>query len=99
TFENGGTHVNISGIALAKNAPNRDNAVKLIQFLTTQKAQQIYADQVFEYPAEPGLAPNEIVQSFGELNADTLPLAEIAANRKAASEMVDRVGVDDGPSS
>lgn len=99
TFENGGTHVNISGAALARNAPNRDNAVKLIQFLTTHKAQQIYADQVFEYPAEPGLAPNEIVQSFGELKADTLPLAEIANNRKAASEMVDRVGVDDGPSS
>jgi len=99
TFENGGTHVNISGAALAKNAPNRDNAVKLIQFLTTHKAQQIYADQVFEYPVEPGLEPNAIVKSFGELKADTLPLAEIAKNRKAASEMVDRVGVDDGPSS
>ena len=99
TFENGGTHVNISGAALAKHAPNRDNAVRLIQFLTTHEAQQIYAEQVFEYPAEPGLAPSEVVQSFGELKADTLPLAEIAKNRKAASEMVDRVGVDDGPSS
>jgi len=99
TFENGGTHVNISGAALAKHAPNRDNAVKLIQFLTTHKAQQIYAEQVFEYPAEPGLEPSEIVKGFGQLNADTLPLAEIAKNRKAASEMVDRVGVDDGPSS
>jgi iron(III) transport system substrate-binding protein len=99
TFENGGTHVNISGAALAKNAPNRDNAVKLIQFLATHKAQQIYAEQVFEYPAEPGLEPSAVVKGFGALNADTLPLAEIAKNRKAASEMVDRVGVDDGPSS
>ena len=40
-----------------------------------------------------------MVKSFGELKADTLPLAEIAKNRKAASEMVDRVGLDDGPSS
>ena len=99
TFENGGTHVNISGAALAKNAPNRDNAVKLIQFLSSHKAQQIYAEQVFEYPVEPGLEPSEIVKSFGTLTADTLPLSEIAKNRKAASEMVDRVGVDDGPSS
>ena len=99
TFEEGGTHVNISGAALAKNAPNRDNAVKLITFLSSDEAQQIYAQQVFEYPVEPGLAPSNVVAGFGTLNADTLPLAEIANNRKAASEMVDRVGLDDGPSS
>lgn len=99
TFENGGSHVNVSGAALAKNAPNREEAVKLIQFLSSQKAQQIYAEQVFEYPADPSVAPSDTVKGFGELKADTLPLAEIAANRKAASEMVDRVGLDDGPSS
>ncbi len=99
TFENGLTHVNISGAALAKHAPNRDNAVKLVQFLSSHKAQQIYAEQVFEYPVEPGLEPSAVVKGFGTLNADTLPLADIAKNRKAASEMVDRVGLDDGPSS
>ncbi len=99
TFENGLTHVNISGIALAKNAPNRDNAVKLIQFLASDEAQQIYAEKNFEYPVEPGLEPSEVVKSFGELKSDTLPLAEIASHRKAASEMVDRGGIDDGPSS
>lgn len=99
TFENGRTHVNISGAALAKNAPNRDNAVKLIEFLSSHAAQKIYAEQVFEYPAEPGVEPSEIVKSFGTLAADTLPLTDIAGNRKAASEMVDRVGLDDGPSS
>src|SRR5690606_22367387 len=99
TFENGGTHVNVSGIALAKHSPNRDNAVKLIQFLSSPAAQQIQAQQSYEYPVQPGLEASETVQSFGELNADTLPLAEIAKNRKAASEMVDRVGLDDGPSS
>ena len=98
TFENGLTHVNISGAALAKNAPNKENGVKLIQFLANHKAQQVYADKNYEYPVEPGLEPNEIVKSFGELKADTLPLADIAKNRKAASEMVDRVGLDDGPS-
>ena len=76
TFENGGTHVNISGVALAKYAPNRDNGVKLIQFLSSHKAQQIYAEQNFEYPVEPGLEPSDMVKSFGVLKADTLPLAE-----------------------
>lgn len=99
TFENGLTHVNISGIALAKNAPNRDNAVKLIEFLASHEAQQIYAEKNYEYPVEPGLEPSAEVKSFGELNADTLSLAEIASHRKQASEMVDRVGLDDGPSS
>lgn len=97
TFENGGTHVNISGAALARHAPNRDNAVKLIQFLSSPKAQQIQAEQSYEYPATPGIEPSETVRNFGTLNADTLALAEIAAHRKAASEMVDRVGVDEGP--
>lgn len=99
TFENGGTHVNISGAALAKNAPNRDNGVKLIQYLASHKAQQIYAEANYEYPVEPGLEPSATVKGFGELKADPLPLATIASHRKAASEMVDRVGLDDGPSS
>ena len=99
TFENGLTHVNISGAALAKHAPNKDNGIKLIQFLAGHKAQEIYANANYEYPVEPGLEANELLKSFGELKADTLPLADIAKNRKAASEMVDRVGLDDGPSS
>ncbi|PSJ61582.1 Fe(3+) ABC transporter substrate-binding protein [Pseudaminobacter soli (ex Li et al. 2025)] len=98
TWENGLTHVNISGAALAKYAPNRDNGVKLIEFLSSHKAQQVYAEKNFEYPVEPGLEPSPVVKEFGELKADTLPLIEIAQNRKAASEMVDRVGLDDGPS-
>jgi iron(III) transport system substrate-binding protein len=95
----GATHVNISGMALAKYAPNRDNAVKLMEFLSGHDAQKVYADKNFEYPVEPGLEPSEIVKSFGPLKADTLPLIDIAKNRKAASEMVDRVGLNDGPSS
>ena len=97
--ETGGTHVNISGAALAKYAPNKDNAVKLIEFLSGHEAQQIYAEKNYEYPVEPGLEPSASVKEFGDLKADTLSLAEIAKNRKAASEMVDRVGLDDGPGS
>lgn len=92
-----GTHVNISAMGLAKNAPNRENAVKLMEFLASGEAQKIYAEQVFEYPVMPGAEPSDIVKAFGEIKADTLPLAEIAANRKKASELVDKVGVNEGP--
>ncbi len=92
-----GTHVNISGMALAKNAPNKDNALKLMEFLASGEAQHIYAEQVFEYPVMPGSNPSEIVKSFGQIHPDPLPLADIAANRKKASELVDKVGYNDGP--
>ena len=70
------------GALLGGDGRNRDNAVKLIQFLASHKAQQIYAEKNYEYPIEPGLEPSEMVKSFGELKADTLPLADIASHRK-----------------
>ena len=94
-----GTHVNISGMALAKNSPNRDNAVRLMEFLASPKAQEIYAEQVYEYPLAPGTEASETVKGFGEIKPDTLALEEIARNRKAASELVDKVGLNDGPQS
>jgi iron(III) transport system substrate-binding protein len=93
-----GTHVNISGMALAMNAPNRQNAIKLMEFLSSGAAQKIYAEEVFEYPVMPGADPSDIVKSFGTLKPDTLPLIDIAKNRKTASELVDKVGFNDGPS-
>ncbi|SIQ01349.1 iron(III) transport system substrate-binding protein [Rhizobium sp. RU35A] len=93
-----GTHVNISGMALAKNAPNKENALKLMEFLASGEAQKIYAEQVFEYPVMPGAEPSAIVKSFGPIKPDTLPLIDIAKNRKTASELVDKVGFNEGPS-
>ncbi len=94
-----GTHVNLSGMALAKHAPNKENALKLMEFLSSPKGQEIYAEQVFEYPIGPGTEASDIVKGFGEMTPDTLPLEDIAANRKTASELVDKVGYNDGPSS
>jgi iron(III) transport system substrate-binding protein len=94
-----GTHVNVSGMAMAAHAPNRDNALKLMQYLAGGEAQQIYAEKVFEYPVDPHFKPSALVASWGGLKADTLPLAKIAENRKLASQMVDRVGFDEGPGS
>ncbi|WP_336056049.1 Fe(3+) ABC transporter substrate-binding protein [Nitratireductor sp. CH_MIT9313-5] len=97
--EERGTHVNISGMAMAKHAPNRENALKLMEFLASAEAQSIYAEENFEYPVLPGAEVSEMVKSFGEIKPDSLPLEEIAKHRKAASEMVDRVGLDEGPES
>lgn len=87
-----GTHVNISGMALAKHAPNKDAAVKLMEFLASPKGQEIYGEQVFEYPVDPNAKTSDIVKSFGTIKPDSLPLDEIAKNRKAASVLVDKVG-------
>ncbi|MEJ8473627.1 Fe(3+) ABC transporter substrate-binding protein [Roseibium algae] len=97
--EGRGTHVNLSGVVLSKNAPNRNNAIALIEYLTSPKAQEIYADSNFEYPVTPGVPVSERVKSWGVLKPDSMPLSDIAKFRKAASEMVDRVAFDDGPAS
>ena len=89
-----GTHVNISGAAVAKNAPNRDNAVKLLEYLASEKAQEIYAKANFEYPVRPGVAADPIIATLGELTVDPLPLTDIAKHRVEASELVDAVGFD-----
>ncbi|MBZ2169998.1 Fe(3+) ABC transporter substrate-binding protein [Marinobacter sp. F4216] len=92
--EGRGTHVNISGISLTKSAPNRENAIKLMEFLSSEKAQQVYAEANTEYPANPDVAPSGIVTEWGSINPDALSLQEIANHREAAVKMVDRVDYD-----
>jgi iron(III) transport system substrate-binding protein len=94
TFEDGGTHVNVSGAAIAKNAPNKDNAVAFLEFLVSDEAQALYAKQNFEYPVKEGAMVDPIIAELGTLDTDGLSLVEIAANRKAASQLVDEVGFD-----
>ncbi len=94
-----GTHVNISGMMLTRHAPNKENAIKLMEFLSSDEAQHIYAEVNFEYPVKPDVPASELVASWGTLKADTMPLIEIAKHRKEASELVDKVGFNDGPSS
>ncbi len=94
-----GTHVNISGMALAANAPNKANAVKLMEYLASAEAQKIYAEKISEYPAAAGVEPSELVKSWGTLKPDELPLTKINEFRKAASELVDKVHFDAGSGS
>jgi iron(III) transport system substrate-binding protein len=92
-----GSHVNISGVALTKSAPNKAQAVQLIEFLVSPEAQSIYAGTNNEYPVNPAVAPSDLVKSFGTLKPDAVPLEAIAKYRSKASEIMDRVRFDDGP--
>lgn len=94
TFEGGGTHVNVSGAVVAKNAPNRDEAVKLLEYLVSDEAQALYAQANYEYPVKAGAKIDPLLTAMGPLAIDPTPLADIARNRKAASLLVDKVGFD-----
>lgn len=94
TFEGGGTHVNVSGVVLAKYAPNKANAMTLIEWLLAEKAQHIYADSNYEYPLRAGIVINPTIAGYGALKPDSLPLSKIADNKKKAADLVDKVGFD-----
>jgi iron(III) transport system substrate-binding protein len=89
-----GTHVNISGMLLAKHAPHVENSLKLMRFLAEPEAQRLYAEGNFEYPVNSSVSPSEIVRAWGTFATDNLPIAEIAKHEKRASELVDEVGFD-----
>lgn len=93
-FEGGGTHVNISGVALTKAAPNREDAVKFIEFLASPKAQEIYAEKNNEYPVAPGSTPSELVRSWGTFTPDTVNLVDVAKLRPAALRLMEEVDFD-----
>ena len=90
-----GTHVNISGMLLTANAPNKDNALKLMEFLASDEAQKLYADGNFEYPVNPAVPAADIVTSWGTFTPDTLNVAEIARLEPTAAKLVDEVGFND----
>ncbi len=89
-----GAHVNLSGMAMTASAPNRDEALQLMEFLTSAEAQGLYAELNFEYPLLDSVAPSELVQSWGTFTPDPTPLAEIAKYRPAALRLVEKVDFD-----
>lgn len=91
---NRGSHVNVSGAVIAKHAPHKAAAEKLMGFLTTDKAQSLYAELNMEYPVKAGVKPSELVSSWGQFKADSIKLEEIEANIKTALKLVDRVKFD-----
>lgn len=87
-----GTHVNISGAGVAKYAPNRANAVKLLEFLVTPESQRIFAEGNHEYPVRQGVALAATVMSWGPFKADPLNAAELGRHQAEAVRIADRAG-------
>jgi iron(III) transport system substrate-binding protein len=94
TFKDGGTHVNLSGVVLAKHAPNKANAMKLVEWLVGEHAQHMYADMNYEYPVRAGIELNKTIAGYGTLKPDAMPISKVAEHKKAAANLVDKVGFD-----
>ena len=90
--EGNGTHVNISGAGLVSTSPNPENAIKFLEYLTSEPAQLLFANGNNEYPAVPGIAPTSAVVGLGEFSEDRLNAAELGINQAAAIMVFDRAG-------
>ncbi|MBW8183388.1 Fe(3+) ABC transporter substrate-binding protein [Shewanella nanhaiensis] len=92
--DNLGSHINVSGMALAKHSRNKDNALKLMEYLSGDKAQKAYAEVNMEYPVKADVEPSALVASWGEFKADSLPIYKLAEFHHAAVKMLDEVKFD-----
>lgn len=87
-----GTHVNIAGGAVARNAQHREAAVKFLEYLASDSAQRYFADGNNEYPIVPSVPVNETLATMGRFKAETVPIAQVGANTAQVQQMLDRVG-------
>lgn len=87
-----GTHINISGAAVAAHAPNRDNAVAFLEYLASDEAQAFFAGINYEYPVVAGATVDTTVQSLGTFKADTLNLSALGDNQARAQEIYNELG-------
>ena len=87
-----GSHINVSGIGLSKNSPNKENAIKLMEYLTSDEAQNTYVNNSYEYAANPNVKPSKIVQSWGTFNIDKLDLNMLGKFRQEAIRIFDKTG-------
>ncbi len=87
-----GAHMNLSGGGVAKNAPNKDNAVKFLEYLASDQAQEYFSAGNDEYPAVPGVGISPSVASLGFFKPDDLDATAIANNVPAAQMLLNEVG-------
>ena len=89
---NRGAHINISGAGVAKYAPNKEAAIKFLEYLASPEAQAYFANGNNEYPAVGKATGNPQLMSLGEFKRDPLTMDAVGKNYTAASQMFDRVG-------
>ena len=91
-FENGGTHINVSGAGVAKYSPNKDNAIKFIEFMASKEAQKLFAEGNYEYPVLEGVKASKLVSSWGTFEDDNISINTLGQNNKAAIKIFDKAG-------
>lgn len=94
TFEGDGTHMNVSGVAMTQSAPNRDAALKMMEWLSGDHAQKIYAETNYEFPVKPGVERSALVQSWGDFASDSLNLTDVADKRPTALRIMEEIDFD-----
>lgn len=90
--EGRGTHINVSGMGMAKYAPNKENAIKLMEYLLSKEVQKQFAEANYEYPVRTDVEPSELLKSWGTFKEDTLSLTELGKNNQKAVMLFDEAG-------
>jgi iron(III) transport system substrate-binding protein len=86
------THINVSGIGLVKHSKNQENANKLLAYLTSPEAQEIYANANYEYPANPSVEASDLLKSWGAFNTQDIDLTTLGENNEKAVKIFNEVG-------
>lgn len=87
-----GTHINVSGVGVLKNAPNKENAIRLVEFLLSKEAQEMLTNGNYEYPINPNVKPNKLLESWGEFKVQKPDFEVYYKNAKEALKIFDEVG-------
>ena len=88
-----GAHINVSGIGLMKNSPNKANAIKFIEFLLSDKAQEHIVNNTYEYPLSANVAPSDLIAQFGTgFKEDQTSVTDYGKFNPEAVKLMDRVG-------
>lgn len=87
-----GAHVNVSGAGVTRSAPNKDNAIRLLEFLASDAAQKWYAEVNVEYPVKRGVPESAILKKWGDFKVDSLNLTKLGELNASAVKLMDRAG-------
>ncbi|MFP4286971.1 MAG: Fe(3+) ABC transporter substrate-binding protein [Candidatus Izemoplasmataceae bacterium] len=87
-----GTHVNVSAAGVTKHAPNKEGAIALLEFLTSEEAQSVYANANYEYPVNESVEPHEYLASLGSFKAQDISLSLLGVNQALATTIMDEEG-------
>jgi iron(III) transport system substrate-binding protein len=87
-----GTHINVSGIALTKHAPNRENAIRLMEYLSSESAQEFFAAANYEYPVNPEVEASDLLKSWGEFKTQNIDLTDLGIYNDEAVKIFNKVG-------